>query len=270
MAISEIKTNTPDEMISRILSISNSIRHLSLTESSDNSFEAKRFKRKQLESLLIGSQLSIDSDVDDELASSFLQMPDSGDHSHIAITNVKNIGCDFESITMESEVSVLDAHKKENSICDSCSNSKSKQPDFTKGIVNGFSCWRRGQTSRIFGFVSEYKLTTKGNEKTFLEHKKTYTSKEINSLFFGNESLDAKIIIGREQIRNSMMIMIHINQNDNVESSKVSEIKGLLTQQMLVSKSISVLTEDVKTSHRDHNDQIPEFIQTILEKTQHA
>ena len=64
-----------------------------------------------------------------------------------------------------------------------------------------------------------------------------------------------------------MLVLITINSNRNVESSKLSEVKGILNQQMLVSTNISkVIKESDERNKRDHRDKIPEYVASTLQE----
>jgi len=248
----------------RLEVLSQSIKQLSLTDSPDSSYEAKEFKKKQLESMLLGNNTDIESFRGGELSSSFLRMSDAGDHPHLGIMNIKTIGCDSELLTQESEVSVLDVHNEDPALCHSCLKSKNKNPDFAKGSINPFLCWRRGHTSSKFGFLSTYELATnRGN--TSLTHRVTQTTKEIQSLFYGIDSNESQVEIGRIELGSTMLVLIRINSNRNIESSKLSEVKGILNQQLLVSTNLSNTIERSETKkQRDHRDKIPEYIEKTL------
>ena len=140
-----LSRNDISSLNSRLSVLSRSIKQLSLTESADSSFESKEFKKKQLESLLLGNSLgfvSNDSDAEEinALRTSFLRMSDSEIYTHLGIVNLKKIGCDFEGLSQDSEVSVLDVHTENVPYCTACAVSSSRKPNFTRGIINPFSC----------------------------------------------------------------------------------------------------------------------------------
>jgi len=259
----EIRNNLTS-LRKRLEVLSKCIKQLSITDSPDSSYEAKEFKKKQLESMLLGNKADLESFRGGELASSFLNMSNTGEHSHLGIMNLKTISCDSEYLTQESKVSVLDVHNETPALCNSCLKSKSKVPDFTKGIINPFLCWRRGHTSSKFGFISNYELAmNRGN--TFLTHRGTQTTKEIHSLSYGKDSNEVRFEVGGTGLGSAMLVIIRINSNRNIESSKLSEVKGILTQQLLVSTNLSNTIEQSETKKKkDHKDKIPEYIGKTL------
>jgi hypothetical protein len=249
----------------RLEVLSQSIMQLSLTDSPDSSYEATEFKKKQLESMLLGNNTDIKSFRGGELASSFLRMSNSGEHSHLGIMNIKTIGCNYEKLTQESEISVLDVHNEKSAFCNSCLKSYNNNPDFTKGSINPFLCWRRGHSSSKFGFLSTYELVlSRGN--TLLTHRGTQTTKEIQSLLYGVDSNKSQFEIGRIELGSTMLVMIQINSNRNNESSKLSEVKGILNQQLLVSTNLSnTISSSESKKQRDHKDKIPGYIEKTLD-----
>ncbi len=266
-----LSRNDISSLNSRLSVLSKSIKQLSLTESADSSFESKEFKKKQLESLLLGNSLgfvSNDSDMEEinTLRTSFLKMSDSEIYTHLGIVNLKKIGCDFEGLSEDSEVSVLDVHTENVPYCTACAVSSSRKPNFARGIINPFSCWRRGHSSGKFGFASYYELNI-ANGDTFLTHKGTKTTEEIKSIASGKDNNNSQFEVGSKIIGSNMLVLIKINSNRNVESSKLSEIKGILNQQMLVSTNISkVIMESEERKKRDHRDKIPEYVASTLQE----
>jgi len=250
----------------RLANLVKAIKQLTMIESPDASHESKEFKKKQLESLLIGNNLKIDSlrKDGDELASSFLKISTTDGHSHLGIINLKNIGCDFEGLVQDSEISVLDVHNGTHPFCYDCANSSNKKPNFSKGVINPYVCWRRGHSSAKFGFLSNYELIL-NNENTFLSHRGTKSTKELKSLFHGINSKDSQLEVGGSSIGSNMVVSIKINSNRNVESSKLSEVKGILNQQLLVSTNLSrTISQSGDKNKRNHRDKIPEYIDNVL------
>ena len=121
-----------NNMIENLSLCSKSIRELSLSESPDVSFESKEFKRKQLEILLIGGHIDVETFSGGDLTTSFLRSSEDNNFGHVAIINLKRIGCDFNDVTFESEISVLDSHKKENSVCYKCISNRKRSPTYRK------------------------------------------------------------------------------------------------------------------------------------------
>ena len=256
--------NNMSSLNHRLRNLAKAIKQLTMIESADASHESKEFKKKQLKSLLLGNNLQIESLRGDELASSFLKLSTVDDHSHLGIINLKNIGCDYEGLSHDSEISVLDVHNKNPPYCEACVNSSDKKLNFSKGIINPYNCWRRGHSSAKFGFLSSYELNiTSGG--TLLSHLGTKSSKELKSIFYGIDSKNSQLEVGESSIGSNMIVSIKINSNRNVESSKLSEVKGVLNQQLLVSTNLSkTISQSEDSNKRDHRDKIPEYIGNIL------
>tara|TARA_B100000683_G_C12452020_1_gene540493 strand:- start:578 stop:1588 length:1011 start_codon:yes stop_codon:yes gene_type:complete len=239
-----------------------SIKELSLSESPDVSFESKEFKRKQLEILLIGGQIDVERFSGGDLTSSFLNSSEDNNFGHVAIINLKKIGCDFNYITFESGISVLDSHKKEDSVCNSCISTRRKEADISKGIVNQFTCWRRGHTSQKFGFLLKYVLESR-SDNLELRHKTTLSSREMISSFFRNKVMYSRT---KQVSKNYMAITIDIDLEGESVSNNISELNELLSQQMLVSKNMPLKMSSNSNQTREHREKIPEFIKSLLQK----
>lgn len=252
-----------NSVIENLSLCSKSIRELSLSESPDVSFESKEFKRKQLEILLIGGHIDVETFSGGDLTTSFLRSSEDNNFGHVAIINLKKIGCDFNEVTFESEISVLDSHKKENSVCNKCISNRKKESDLSKGMINQFTCWRRGQTSQKFGFLLKYELESR-HDNIGIKHKNTHCSREMISSFFRNRVMFSRT---KRESKNYMAITIDINLEGEAESNNVSELNELLSQQMLVSKNMPLkISSNSNQSAREHKEKIPEFVKSILQR----
>ena len=248
--------------------LSECIKDLSRIVPSDESSECSQFKKNQLHNLLLDesddmSLMLKGSKGQSEIYDHFLKSSSHSVNSHLAVTNVKDIGCHYDDLSEHTDFSILDLHTGKDNWCLNCSTLSSNEPNFKKGIVNRFTCWRRGHSSGKLGFLQCSELIVM-NDKIVLQVKKTFTSKELQAIAYAKFQNNL-IQVGEKVHGTSMVCLIHINSQRNKETNRISEIRGLLDQQLLVSKSISLPQQKKATSKNQSRKKIPQFIEELLE-----
>jgi hypothetical protein len=135
-----------NKMISGLNHLSKCVRDLSILVPSDDSNSCLEFKKKQLHHSLLGDNNDISKLKTSEIASNFLRFSSGSTESHLGVMHVRDIGCHFEHLKYDDEVSVLDLHKAEPTKddhnrrwCIECPSSANTRPDFKAGIVNSFT-----------------------------------------------------------------------------------------------------------------------------------
>ena len=248
--------------------LSECIKDLSRMVPSDESSECSQFKKNQLHNLLLDESNDMSfmikgSKDQSRIYDHFLKSSSHSVNSHLAVTNVKDIGCHYADLSDHTDISILDLHTRKFDWCSNCLNDTSNQPDFKKGIINRFSCWRRGHSSGKLGFFQFSELSLMNN-KIVLKVKKTYASKELQAI--AHSKFPKTIIDEGDTVHGtSMVCLILIHSKMNKETNRISEIRGLLDQQLLVSKSISSSRKKKSTYKNQSREQIPQFIEELLE-----
>ena len=250
--------------------LSECIKELSLLVAPDASEECNEFKKNQLHNLLLGENAENNSlhegSIDPyKVYDSFLKSPSSSVYSHLGITNVKDIGCHFDKLSDGDEVSILDLHTHKIDWCINCStNKKNNKESFKKGSVNMFSCWRRGHSSGKLGFLHCSELDFR-NGNIIVKVSDIFTSKELQAIAYSKfKQNNVRVDEGILDNGTSMVCLIHIKSKRNKETDRASEIKGLLNQQLLVSKNMSLANPGDRKAKDEPKDQIPQYIVKLL------
>lgn len=249
--------------------LSDCIKELSLLVAPDVSAECNEFKKNQLHNLLLGengeSNSLDESSIDPyKVYDSFLKSTSSSVYSHLGIINARDIGCHFDELSDGGEISILDLHTRKVDWCVNCSRQNSNKPNFKKGSINMFSCWRRGHSSGKLGFLHRSELSVL-NGNIIIKVSEIFTSKEMQAMSY-TKFKQNNIRVGENilDIGTSMVCLVHLNSKRNKETDRTSEIKGLLNQQLLISKNISLANPDARKGEKQPTDQIPQFIEKLL------
>ena len=262
------------EYLKNLVKISDCVSTLSNMIAPDDDENCREFKRRQLHHLLAGDLLQMNDSRPSEIAQKMLQWPDKAE-SHLGILNARDIGCHYPKLSDENNVSVLDLHTYQNlnktasNWCKNCLNiGRQHEPKFDLGIVNPFSCWRRGHQSGKLGFVQFCELSS-GDYGVQFSTGKLHSSNLLKSLIHHNYpkfTLDPST--DNLSRYSSMIVMITINPDKRDNTDRLSEIRQILPKQLLVSRHIA--EKEVNSSHMFSNfedkDRIPEMVSNLLEE----
>ena len=273
MAHSSSSTNrgNMNKMISGLNHLSKCVRDLSILVPSDDSNSCLEFKKKQLHHSLLGDNNDISKLKTSEIASNFLRFSSGSTESHLGVMHVRDIGCHFEHLKYDDEVSVLDLHKAEPTKddhnrrwCIECPSSANTRPDFKAGIVNSFNCWRRGHSSEKLGFLHISELSAFGNDVS-IRLKNVYSSKELQAISDGiSREIDIQVSDKIAGIATSMTCVIMIKTDRTRETNRTSEIKSILSSQLLVSRHLNLKNAESNNQNNKGRNLIPEFVDTLL------
>jgi len=262
-----------EKVVGSVMHLSNCVKSLSILVPSDETSRCSEFKKKQLYHSLLGDNNDITKLKASDIASNFLQFSSGSIESHLGVINVRDIGCHFEHLKDGDEVSVLDLHRDEPTTsnhkrrwCSECPSSVHNKPDFKAGVINPFSCWRRGHSSAKLGFLHISEISAFGNDIS-IQLKSIYTSKELQANSY-SESREINIEVGEKIPGNatSMVCVVILNTDRTKETNRTSEIKGILRSQLLVSRHLDVNSVNSNDQTKTGKNKVPEFVEDLLNK----
>jgi hypothetical protein len=266
-----LNSGTIEQMIGGIIHLAKCVRDLSILVPSDDNNSCLEFKKKQLYHSLVGDNNDISKLKTSEIASNFLEFSSGSTESHLGVIHVRDIGCHFEHLKYDDVVSVLDLHKNEPTKkdgkrrwCIECPSSANTKPDFKAGIVNPFNCWRRGHSSEKLGFLHISEISAFGTDVS-VRLKNVYSSKELQAMSYGR-SMEIDIQVGDKIPGNatSMVCVIKLNTDKSRETNRTSEIRSILSSQLLVSKHLNTKNSVSNYETNKGKKLIPEFVKTLL------
>jgi len=257
-----------ENFCSIIQQIATSINKLSKIVNPNADEYSEEFKRKQLYHLLNGDLLDIKKIKTSEITKQLIEYS-SPVESHLAILNLKDIGCNHQKLTDQSQVSVLEVHNRSTGWCSDCVNSTSAHtPKFKSGIINPFVCWRRGQRSGNLGFVHHSKLNLIGGKVT-LNSEQIFSNPLLQSMIYNlypklNVELGERII----GLGTSMVSVIMMNSDTEHIFNRKNELSSMLRPQNLVSRHINTTNIESTESSDVSKKTMLEVLEKLLDKLQ--
>jgi len=264
---SNLVDNNVENYCSTIQQIANSIKKLEMMATPDNDENCEDFKRKQFNNMLNGDHLDIKQLKSSDVAKELLERSDSIE-SHLAVLNLRDIGCNHQELTDQSQVSVLEIHNRSASWCNNCINTTSAHtPNFKSGTINPFVCWRRGQRSGNLGFLHHSQLNLIGG-KVSLRSDKIYTNSLLQAMIYNlYPNLNVELSDRIPGLGTSMVSIIIMHPDTESVVDRKSELKSMLSPQMLVSRHIDQSKFNTIKSSEISKKTMLEELQNLLEKS---
>lgn len=229
----------------------------------------EELKNNQFAGLLTGTYREIAAQPNRE--NDILSIAAFNPYASLSMLQPKHIQCDFEFPKDDRIYTALDLHQTEGkSWCADCLRKERGGIDFSKGIFNGFRCWRRGGTSGLFGFVHRSSISLK-NQVPVHRAKDFLCTPQLQTRIRVEQNQKHKIVsmpVRRKNAgrwaRNCNLVLIDVSLEEHAYNDASIEIENILTQQLLASGQILPSRPTRVIASEDSTTLVPRFILSVL------